>query len=134
MIPMNLIEVIERNHFLKQLFPSGIESFFIGQVELSCFDRINLTLHTNKQPAIEVKKWGIWGEEYNIVTLNILVTSIKSINIENWQNNLMEICTVHVGEPTGGIINLLFEGKNWKAEMKAGMLTYQNSSVYMIEE
>jgi hypothetical protein len=63
----NIIDIIERNKFLKDLFPNGIDNFFIGQIVFAVGDRITLVLHTHNKPNIEVAKWGKWGENYNIL-------------------------------------------------------------------
>lgn len=131
---MNLLEVTERNFFLKQLFPEGVEEFFIGQVELTCFDRITMTLHTFKQPKIGVKKWGEWGRDYNIITLDMLFTNVNKFSIQNWQNNRMDIAIVSIEKNLENKLVLIFEGNQWKLEIEAGVLTYQSSSVYIIDK
>jgi len=130
---MNILEIIERNHFLKQLYPSGIHDFFIGRIDLSCFDRSSIRLHVLKKPEIDVKKWGVWSVNYNVVVIELLITSLKRININGWQNNQMEICEIIVKNENEDNKELIFKGKNWNIEITFGILTFQNSSTYLIE-
>jgi hypothetical protein len=103
----NIIEYIERNHFLKELFPNGFETpVLIGKIELQTDDRVILCIHTRQQPYKEISKWGVWGETYNTIVIEILGQFIKKIDIKNWQN--VKFCMPEISRKDD-IINLLFQ-------------------------
>lgn len=130
---MNLLDIIERNHFLKQLYPNGISDLFIGRIDLNCFDRSSIALHLLKKPKLEVKKWGDWNIDYNVVVVDLLMTSIKKININEWQNNQMQISEISIENKNNEVKRLLFKTSSWSAEFEFEFMTYQSASVYLIE-
>lgn len=128
---MNLIEIISRNQFLKELYPDGLNDFFIGRIELTSFDRINIFLHCKQQPNISVSKWGIWGEDYNIITIELLGAMISKLNIVDWQKNSEEKCQYIIKESNSNY-QIDFFGKEWRFEIELGLLTFQRNSTYII--
>jgi hypothetical protein len=103
----NIIEYIKRDHFLKELFPNGLEEpVLLGKIELQVDDRVILHLHTRQKPHKEIQKWGKWGENYNTIVVEIIGQFIKKINIENWQN--IQFCIPKISN-TDGMINLLLK-------------------------
>lgn len=130
---MNLIDIIENNKFLKQLYPNGIFNFFVGQCNLDFNDRMRLVLHVRDSPNLEVKKWGKWNENYNIITLELTGALIKGLNVDNWQNNILQKCDFYFKDLGKGTSMLKFYGENWSLEIKLGSLIYQRSSTYIID-
>ena len=89
---MNLIEVLQNNLFLKQLYPSGINQFSVSKIELNCFNEATIVLNCFDKPNIEVKKWGIWKKNFNIVMIEFSIQFIKKMSITNWENNSGNKC------------------------------------------
>jgi hypothetical protein len=103
----DIIEHIKRNHFLKELFPNGLEyPVLLGKIELQTDDRVILHLHTIQKPHKEIPKWGKWGDSYNTIVIEIIGQFIKKIDIVNWQN--VQFCVPKISN-IDGIINLLFK-------------------------
>lgn len=128
---MNILDIISRNQFLRQLFPNGINDFFIGQLNLSIDDRVSFVLHSKVKPNIEIPKWGQWGKDYNIITIEIIGQFIRKINVNNWQNNQCELSSYEVSQGDDSY-SIIFKGNNWTIEIELQSLTFQRSSTYIL--
>lgn len=62
---MNIVDIIDNNFFLKQLYPKGLQNFCLSHIKIDCFGNIELILQTEEKPNIEIKKWKEWGELNN---------------------------------------------------------------------
>jgi len=128
---MNILDIVNRNQFLKQLFPNGIDNFFLGQLDLSIDDRISLILHSKTKPNIEIAKWGKWGEDYNIITIELTGHFIRKINVNNWQNNQCELSTCEILQENDYYL-ITFTGNNWSVEMELQTLIFQRNDTYIL--
>ena len=54
---MNIIEIIRRNHFLKQIYPNGIMDISLVSFSTDLSNYI-LTIRTSTKPSVEIKKMG----------------------------------------------------------------------------
>lgn len=126
-----LIDIIHSNVFLKQLYPKGFEKFCIGQLNLK--ERgINLQLHVFDKPFIEVQKWGVWDNNYNVVVIELSDNSIQKLNICNWQNCNMDLCLCEIQEHDNHVIHLLFKGDDWQIELETEFgLIFQRCGTYI---
>jgi hypothetical protein len=142
---MNIIDIINSNNFLKQLYPNGIQNFFLGKINLTFENRIAFVLHVIDKPAIEVQKWGKWGEDYNIIVLEISNNGLKNVNITDWGNNVGKICLYDIifddienYNIQLDSFNLIFKNSQnnnpWKVEVRTDSLIFQGASVYIIDE
>jgi hypothetical protein len=105
--------------------------FFIGQLNLSIDDRVGFVLHSKDKPNIEIPKWGQWGKDYNIITLEIIGQFIKKINVNNWQNNQCEPSSCEISKGNNSY-TIIFKGNNWNVEIELRSLTFQRSSTYIL--
>jgi hypothetical protein len=128
---MNILDIISRNQFLRQLFPNGIDDFFIGQLSLSIDNRVNFVLHSKNKPNIEIPKWGQWGKDYNIIAIEIIGQFIKKVNVNNWQNNHCEPSSCEISQGNDSY-TIIFKGNNWNVEIELQSLTFQRSSTYIL--
>ena len=128
---MNILDIVNRNQFLKQLFPNGIDNFFLGQLDLSIDDRISLILHSKTKPNIEIAKWGKWGEDYNIITIELTGHFIRKINVNNWQNNQCELSSCQILQENDYYL-ITFTGNNWSVEMELQTLIFQRNDTYIL--
>ncbi|OQS31025.1 hypothetical protein B0T40_23715 [Chromobacterium haemolyticum] len=84
---MNLINLITRNKFLAELFPSGLtDPVLIGQINLDLGGKLYLNIHTRQKPEIEVLKWGAWGKDYNTIVVKLYARARKNLHITDWNN------------------------------------------------
>ena len=128
---MNILEIIDRNFFLKELYPNGLLNFYIGRIELTAFDRLTIVLHEKEKPTINVTKWGEWGKDYNIVTIELAGCAIRKVNINDWQNNNEEKCDCEVTKTTDECYLLVFSGTTWSVEIKLESLLFQRNTTYL---
>ena len=128
---MNILDIISRNQFLQQLFPTGIDNFFLGQLDLSIDDRISFILHSKTKPNIELPKWGKWGEDYNIITIELTGQFIRKVNVNNWQNNQCELSSCEILQENDYYL-ITFRGSNWSVEMELQHLIFQRNSTYIL--
>jgi hypothetical protein len=125
---MDIIEIIERNQFLKTLFPDGLTTkIVLGKLELRVDDRITLNIHTQQKPAKENHKWGVWGKDYNTIVIQIDGFYLKKIEVNNWQNAKPCLSEVTNAED---IKKIIFKGDNWLVNIEVGSLIFQNCSTY----
>lgn len=94
---MNIIDVINRNHFLKQLYPNGIEDISVVSFSTNLTSCI-LNIRTSVKPAIEVEKWGVWQKDYDTVEIELRNSFLKEVKCLDWVNNKKGICQVDVQE------------------------------------
>lgn len=128
---MNILEIISNNIFLKKLYPEGLFNFFVGRIEITAFRSFTAVLHMKEKPAINVVKWGQWGVNYDVVTIELTGSITKKLNITNWQNNNGEICNCEVSKTTGGFHLLVFSTATWRVEIEAESLIFQRNTTYI---
>lgn len=129
---MNLIDIISSNQFLKKLYPDGLNDYFIGRLELSCFDRISIILHCKQRPDINVPKWGIWDIDYNVITIELLGTMINKLNVFGWEKNCEESCQFIINKVNNDY-QIEFWGKEWKIELELKSIIFQRNSTYILD-
>jgi hypothetical protein len=131
---MNVLDLIEHNQFLTQLYPAGCQTVLVGQLDLMAFDRARLALHILDKPAIEVAKWERWGQAYNVVVVELLATGIQQLTVENWQNNQAELCQVEALQTPSGHKRFVLSGTLWRVVVEAEFVTFQSTSTYLLDE
>lgn len=126
---MNFFSFIRRDEFIKKLFPQGlIDDVYLGQIKLDVEGRMSINVHTKQKPEIEVKKWGKWGENYNVIVLVLNGTGCDNISIANWGS---------VGYSKLNIIEdhdsryISQSGENWKLKIKFEDFIFQHCEVYI---
>ncbi|OXX48266.1 hypothetical protein B9J93_05105 [Vibrio sp. V17_P4S1T151] len=126
---MNFFSFIRRDEFIKKLFPQGlIDDVYLGQIKLDVEGRMSINVHTKQKPEIEVKKWGKWGENYNVIVLVLNGTGCDNISIDNWAS---------VGYSKLNIIEdhdsryISQSGENWKLKIKFEDFIFQHCEVYI---
>ena len=128
---MNILDIIGENLFLKKLYPNGLFNFYIGRIELNTFNRLTIVLQLREKPAINIAKWGEWGQEYNIITTELIGSDIRRIQINNWQNNNQDICDCKIVKIIGDYISLIFSGRDWSVEIILKSLLFQRNTTYL---
>ncbi|MDR3351487.1 MAG: immunity 50 family protein, partial [Zoogloeaceae bacterium] len=120
---------VSRNLFLKEIFPFGIKgNVRLGKVELDHAGRVSICIHTRQEPGKEIKKWGKWGVDYNVIAIEITLDLVEKVEIMNWQN--MTPCQL-VFSSDKNIYSILFHGGDWRVLFSAQCLTFQGCSVYI---
>jgi len=80
----NFVDCVDNNIFLQSVFPSGLGDVLVGQFGLD-EGSFSLNIHVLKQPDREIKKWGIWGVNYDVIVIKLLGSGVDDITIRNWQ-------------------------------------------------
>ncbi|KFK96511.1 MULTISPECIES: hypothetical protein [unclassified Serratia (in: enterobacteria)] len=125
---MNFINCIH-NKFLEQLFPKGLqEPVLLGQLGLDLADRASINIHVTQKPAIEINKWGVWGEDYNIIVIKLIGQFLSKIDVINWQ--CVDFCFLEFSQEDD-IIQLNFNGNAWSVKIELRSLTFQGCDVYI---
>lgn len=125
---MNIIEIIERNQFLKTLFPDGLTTkIVLGKLELRMDDRITLNIYTQQKPAKENHKWGVWGKDYNTIVIQIDGFYLKNIEVNNWQNAKPCMPETTIVED---IKKIIFKGDDWFVNIEVTSLIFQSCNTY----
>lgn len=115
------------NHqFVESLYPNGLGQVLIGQFGLDQ-GRFNINLHVYTKPAKTVPKWGVWGENYNVLVLEFTGDGFVDIKIDNW--NGFRKAEVVCSKIKRGF-HLYQVGSDWKFELVFGMLSFQRGSTY----
>ncbi|PHM73265.1 hypothetical protein [Xenorhabdus cabanillasii] len=77
---MNIIDAIDSNLFLKELFPLGLTGdVFLGQIGFDIQGRISLNINTKQRPEKEIIKWGVWGKDYDVIVIKLLGRGGESV-------------------------------------------------------
>lgn len=128
---MNLLDILDCKHFLANLFPEGLDkNLMIGQVNLNFLGNSTVSLHTRQQPAIEVKKWGKWGEAYNVIVVKISSVTVKEFSVKNISGALY--ASVDVQQVDNGF-RLTQRADDWSFDLVCGYLMFDSCSVYLDE-
>lgn len=123
----NIIDCIENNFFLKKVFPEGINEVLVGQFGLDQ-GRFCLTLHARVKPAKETPKWGVWGEDYNVIAFEMLGSGISGIEIKNWSE--FGFATVNCFKCKNDLTIELVDG-DWSFKLSCAILVFQKSCAYL---
>ena len=75
---MNIIDIIERNHFVKQLYPDGISNMAVVSFSTD-LTNFMLKVRTDVKPAITIAKWGEWKTDYDAIEIELRNNYIKDI-------------------------------------------------------
>lgn len=126
---MNVIDMIDRNLFLKKLFPSGLAGpVYIGQFGLNVAGRFSLNIHTRQKPALEIAKWGTYGRDYEVIVIELLGSGARNINIENWIN--ADYAYFDFSKQNESI-HIRAQQANWTFAVTVGNLGFQGCSTYL---
>jgi hypothetical protein len=135
---LNILDITRNKVFLEKLYPDGIFNYFIGQICLDLSSSINITLHVKDKPKIEIPKWGDWGINYNVITIELSSNLAYHIDIKNWEKNIYSKCKSEITKETvenEEITNIKLFNEDWYLEIKTSFgLLYQKSSVYILDE
>jgi hypothetical protein len=126
----NIIDIINKNEFLKRIYPDGLSNIKLGRINLYFENKIEFAVYTNQKPAFSPDKWGIWGINYTTVVLLFSGHFIKNIQIHNWQNNKLDNCSVEILEKEK-FYRIHIIGNNWDILLELENLIFQSSSVYI---
>jgi hypothetical protein len=127
---MNIFDFVATNPFLSKLFPEGLEGdVLLGQLSFSVGGLMAVNIHTQQKPAIETAKWGTWGENYNVIVLELSGYGGKYLHIENWWH--ADFAPVNRIEENG-MPMLTQQGDNWSIKMDVDDVILQRCSTYLI--
>lgn len=126
---MNVIDMIDGNLFLKRIFPDGLKgSMYIGQFGLNVAGQFGLNIHTRQKPVFEIPKWGVYGESYDVLVIELLGSGAKNIKIENWIN--ADFADFNFSKK-GGDICISASEADWGFEAIVERLNFQRCSTYI---
>lgn len=126
---MGLIEVVSRNHFLKDLYPNGlVEDMLIGRLGFDCDNRFCVNFHTKQKPEKEIAKWGVWGENYDVVVICLLGQWVRKVTITNWEQ--LSFAPV-IWSNYDGDTTFVARGEDWEVSLTFGDLVFQECRTYL---
>ncbi|KMW73075.1 hypothetical protein TI10_11535 [Photorhabdus luminescens subsp. luminescens] len=126
---MNIIDAIDSNLFLKELFPLGLtEDVFLGQIGFDVEGRISLNIHTKQRPEKEIVKWGVWGKDYDVIVIKLLGRGGKSVNIKNLKN--INYSPLFIAQHNDGYI-IKQVSDSWSVEFDFDIMIFQRCNVYI---
>jgi hypothetical protein len=126
---MNLLDSINNNMFLKTLFPEGLtEKILIGQIAFDVEGRFSINLHTMQKPSIEVKKWGSYGRDYDVIVIKLLGSNVSAFSVTHWREvSYSDICLIK----TDTLLELSAAEENWAVHAVFETLGFQECSTYL---
>ncbi|MBF7143650.1 MULTISPECIES: hypothetical protein [Pseudomonas] len=126
---MNLLDIVFNKEFLVKLFPQGLaEELIVGLIEFDPFGNTTVALHTRQQPAMEVKKWGRWGENYNTTVVILSISRIKEFSVRNISGALYS--KVELVEVEGGF-RLAQQSDGWSFHMVFDHISFDSCRIYI---
>ena len=75
---MNIIDVISRNHFLKQIYPNGIMDISVVSFTTDLSNCV-LIIRTSIKPSAEIEKWGLWLKDYDTIEIELRNSFVKGM-------------------------------------------------------
>ncbi|GBU10364.1 hypothetical protein AwWohl_15020 [Gammaproteobacteria bacterium] len=126
---MNLIDLTSYNPFLTSLYPHGLANpLMIGNINLEWGRRVYIDVHTKQKPAKEVKKWGVWGEDYDVVVIKLSCSRGDIVEIKNWHN--VNYGTLKIDKGNDGFI-LNFKSASCEIKLSCDIFIFKNCSTYI---
>ncbi|MBF7142702.1 MULTISPECIES: hypothetical protein [Pseudomonas] len=126
---MNLLDVVSHREFIVKLFPQGLtEVLMVGQVRFDPLGNTTVALHTRQQPALDVKKWGKWGEDYNTIVIILSSSRIKEFSVSNISGALYS--KVELFEVEGGF-RFSQQSDDWSFYMVFEDIGFDSCEVYI---
>ncbi len=128
-VHMNVVDLIHSNFFLKKIFPDGLSKFvYVGQFGLDVAGTFSMNIHTRQKPALEIPKWGIHGQSYDVIVIRLLGNGARNISIENWINADFAFFDF---SKEGEDIRINACGADWAFDVTVGSLGFQGCSTYI---
>lgn len=83
-----MLNIIHQSEFLTKLYPNGLTQLAIHKVDFinNQYGNSTLYLYTNQKPAMEIKKYGVFGLDYNCIVIEVSCEIIK-FAVENAGDN-----------------------------------------------
>ncbi|MBA1245046.1 hypothetical protein [Pseudomonas japonica] len=126
---MNLLDVVHHKEFLDRIFPDGIsEKIVVAQVSVDSFGSTELGIHVRKKPAINIPKWGEWGEDYNTIVIKAIGVTVKSLTVINIQK--AAYADFSIAECADGYLLSQSNG-SWSIELVFESLMFHRCVVYL---
>lgn len=123
-------------------FPSELFDFDdfhlakLGKLEIDLYGNYSFTIHISKKPKLEIRKWGLWGKNYNVIVLKY-IASVKSVsvNVEITGENSPEMF-LDGRELKRSQANLKFFSNDHRScvELSITSATYQGADRYIHSE
>lgn len=128
----NIIDIVNKNEFLKRIYPDGLIDIKLGRLSLFIDNKVEFAIHTNQKPAFSPDKWGVWGINYTTIVLLFSGHFLRNIQIQNWQNNKLDNCNFDLSEEENFFSMHVF-GNDWDILLELENIIFQSSSVYIDE-
>lgn len=126
---LNLLNFIERKHFLEKLFPNGlVEKMVVPQIHIDSFGYTAINVHVRQKPAISVSKWGVWGEDYNTIVIKLIGSNVARCAVTNIQN--ATYADVNITD-CGGRRILSQQAESWSLELEFECFIFQRCEIYL---
>ena len=111
------IDCLGGNNFLKMLYPDGLNPIvMIKDITISVNGTSQFSFFVRQQPSIEVKKWGVWIDDFNALWIKTAnYCKFTDINIQNLQ--LMGYNTLHLSKTKNGNVKIMSSKDNSKCEI-----------------
>ena len=137
---MELIDIIDRDHFLRQIYPRGLKSVavvgFDAVLNHIILSHFVLNLRIYSQPAIDIPKYGKWLTDYDAVEIELRNSCINDLSCRNWFNNTRKECSIDIKEIQEGRWSVKFysEAEDWHLSFTVDSLIFNGCKVYMCSE
>lgn len=131
---MDIIKHID-NKFVAGLYSSkDFEGATLGFFSFNNSGQLSLDLHIDQKPMQAIKKWGEWGNSYNVVVIKLILQGIKNINLKN----IHDLTVLGLKEFTkkDSSYRLTFEDKTGDQFLEVEYMTciFQGSAKYLNDE
>ena len=130
---MNILDIIYPNPFLSSLFPQGlVGEMLVGGVEFDSGGHSWLTIHTKQRNHSDVKKWGVYGKDYNVIAIKLSVCNLKKISITGWF--FAGYLPVEIIKDSNDLCVFRQAGKDFSIEIEAEYFSFQSCNSYLDSE
>ncbi|NBD00389.1 hypothetical protein GV764_15350 [Atlantibacter hermannii] len=130
---MNIIDIIHPNPFLHSLFPQGLaEDVLIGNIEFDSGGHSWITIHTNQQNHSSVKKWGVYGKDYNTIAIKLSICNLTKFSLSGWFSANYFPVEITKGNDNKYIFRQ--KSKDFYIEIEAEYFSFHSCSTYLNSE
>lgn len=126
---MNILDHIN-NQFVSSIYASvNVERSNVGFFSIDNSGYLTIDLHLRDKPLKDIRKWGEWNKDYNVVVIKLILEGIQNLqcdNINDLTNLMMDDCFCE-----GQIFTLIFKGNNQILKIEYTSSTFQGCSKYL---
>ena len=125
-----LVETIDRNQFVKKLYPNGVKSLALVGVRTD-LSTAHIYVRTNDSPEIEIEKYGQWGTDYDAIEFYLIGEFMTRMRSECVNQNLKDDCSFSLNIKEESLEMKFWRTSIWSLDLSVKSLVFQSCKAYI---